>query len=297
MRLRRGIVGAALAVMCLWGAAVWCVPLGPEMPERGVPDPLASPVLSPENPLDRELFRREPGNTKTVAPPAGKAHPELPAGQGPGPALFSTPSDDVLPTPPELLPGSLEPGKPAGSPERAVPRDYSRVSEAENPLVDIARRMREAERLLAEAQSGEKTRQLQASIVQDLEELLKQVAAQCRVVQAHQGQRPPQGTEPKADRQPFQGPSQPPAESPKERSEKKLDSVSQTSERPTMGRASQGTPEHRKGLMRGAWGSLPDRDRQQMMQLLPPEKFLPKYESMIEEYYRRLGEENGHARP
>jgi len=297
MALYRATLGGLFAAACLWGTVVWCVPLTPEMPPPGASGPLASPVLSPENPLDRELFGETPGQTKTVPPP-DKTQPEGPAGRSPSEALPAKPSKPGGPTPPDLLPDSAEPRKPAASPAAPLPQDYSRVSEAENPLVDIARRMREAERLLAQAQSGQKTQELQDGIVKDLDELLKRVAAQCQGAQACQVQcSSPQVAQRRPGNAPVQGPAQPTDELPKQRSEKKLDPVSQTSERPTLGRDAKVSPEQRKTLVRGAWGSLPERHRQQMMQLLPPEEFLPKYESMIEEYYRRLGEENGHGRP
>ena len=43
-------------------------------------------------------------------------------------------------------------------------------------------------------------------------------------------------------------------------------------------------------VMEELWGELPPRQRQQMLQL-PVEEFLPKYELLIEEYFRRLAEE------
>ena len=43
-------------------------------------------------------------------------------------------------------------------------------------------------------------------------------------------------------------------------------------------------------MMKDVWGQLPERAREQMLQS-PPEKFLPKYELLIEKYYQRLAEE------
>lgn len=40
------------------------------------------------------------------------------------------------------------------------------------------------------------------------------------------------------------------------------------------------------------WGQLPEHARQQMRQA-PFEEFPPKYELLIEEYFRRLSEEEG----
>ncbi|KKK95447.1 hypothetical protein LCGC14_2672730, partial [marine sediment metagenome] len=44
-------------------------------------------------------------------------------------------------------------------------------------------------------------------------------------------------------------------------------------------------------VMKKLWGELPQRDREQMLQS-PPEEFLPKYELLIEQYFRRLTEGN-----
>jgi hypothetical protein len=45
-----------------------------------------------------------------------------------------------------------------------------------------------------------------------------------------------------------------------------------------------------KDLLRRFWGHLPDKLRDQMQASLS-EQFLPKYERLIEEYYKRLAEE------
>ena len=42
--------------------------------------------------------------------------------------------------------------------------------------------------------------------------------------------------------------------------------------------------------MKDVWGQLPAREREQMLQS-PPEQFLPKYELLLEKYYKRLAEE------
>jgi hypothetical protein len=46
-----------------------------------------------------------------------------------------------------------------------------------------------------------------------------------------------------------------------------------------------------RATMQRLWGQLPEHVRQKMLQT-PIEDFPPKYERMIEEYYRRLSEEN-----
>ena len=42
--------------------------------------------------------------------------------------------------------------------------------------------------------------------------------------------------------------------------------------------------------MKDAWGHLPQHAREQMLQN-SPERFLPQYELLIEQYYKRLAEE------
>ncbi len=47
-------------------------------------------------------------------------------------------------------------------------------------------------------------------------------------------------------------------------------------------------------MVKALWGQLPERSREQMLQSFSDE-FLPKYELEIEQYYRRLSEEQGQA--
>lgn len=51
-----------------------------------------------------------------------------------------------------------------------------------------------------------------------------------------------------------------------------------------------------EATVKNLWGHLPERSREQMMQSFS-EEFLPKYELEIEQYYRRLSEENDKNRP
>jgi hypothetical protein len=51
-----------------------------------------------------------------------------------------------------------------------------------------------------------------------------------------------------------------------------------------------------KETVKALWGHLPERSREQMLQSFSDE-FLPKYELEIEQYYRRLSEEQGESQP
>jgi hypothetical protein len=57
-----------------------------------------------------------------------------------------------------------------------------------------------------------------------------------------------------------------------------------TSQRPDMARM--------RTLLQDLWGELPGRQRERMLQL-PVEEFLPQYELLIEQYFKRLAEERG----
>ena len=61
-----------------------------------------------------------------------------------------------------------------------------------------------------------------------------------------------------------------------------------------MGKARKPDIEETRAAMSRLWGELPARARQQMLQS-PVEEFSPKYEVLIEEYFRRLAEEKGSA--
>ncbi len=43
-------------------------------------------------------------------------------------------------------------------------------------------------------------------------------------------------------------------------------------------------------VLKQHWGELPEHAREQMLQGMGAEEFLPKYEVLIEEYYKRLAE-------
>jgi hypothetical protein len=58
------------------------------------------------------------------------------------------------------------------------------------------------------------------------------------------------------------------------------------------GQARKAARQETRAMMKRLWGGLPERARQQMLQV-PVEEFPPKYEEQIEQYFRRLAEEKG----
>ncbi len=212
------------------------------------------------------LFAAEPGKTEGVDQELFKPDEKKPS----------------EPAPATKAPPPAEPG------EKKLEKQLGRagVSEDDSPLVSIARQMRGVEDALGRTDSGPATQEAQARIVANLNELLKQAAkgaGQCR---------PSQGKPPStAPRQPIAQPNAPPKPgtgqpkaTPNAAQPKKPDATAAKPKRPDM--------QEMLSLIKRLWGELPERERNQMLQL-PPEEFLPKYETMIEDYYKRLAEERG----
>ncbi|MEN6459616.1 MAG: hypothetical protein ABFC63_11885 [Thermoguttaceae bacterium] len=139
----------------------------------------------------------------------------------------------------------------------------------EHPMAQVAGQMREAQQRIERADSGETTQKLQRRIIESLDRLIQQA-------EQTQGQRPSGAVRSKAAA-----------------SGQKPDSE------PTRGETRQATGEHRgrnakgpptRNRMKQLWGELPEHVRERMLQL-PEEDFPPQYETLIEDYFRRLAEE------
>ncbi len=161
------------------------------------------------------------------------------------------------------------------------------TAEEEDALSRVGRKMRRAKSLLERTQAAAEVEKLQKRIVTDLDELIRQAnrrrssssaaaqseqqtASRQRVSQPQQAAGGAQGA----------GQDQPAADS--------TARVGETEpHRPDM--------EAMKQLVKDLWGHLPDREREQMMQSFA-DQFLPKYELMIEEYFKRLAEESRQRR-
>lgn len=155
------------------------------------------------------------------------------------------------------------------------------VSEDENPLLDIARRMQDVEGRIRQVQTGAETQRLQASILARFDALLQ--AARSQAQRAASGQRngssPPGRQSPSPSAPEHAGASKPgtkPAPA----------SVAAQGE----SLAPRTAKTAREELLKSVWGELPEHQREQVLEL-PVEEFLPKYEGLIEAYFRRLAEE------
>jgi len=161
-------------------------------------------------------------------------------------------------------------------------RELGSAAEAEdgNPLLSVARRMRDAEDQIGRNNTGADTQTLQKQIVSDLDRLIEQARKRCK--QCKPGNCKP-GAQSVASRSSPKSPGQP-----------KPGTGSDTPAATSNAEPGQATPQRpdmaeMQDVMKRLWGELPQRDREQMLQS-PPEEFLPKYELMIEQYFRRLTE-------
>jgi len=156
--------------------------------------------------------------------------------------------------------------------------------ESDNPMLQIARQMREAQQRIGKADSGAGTQQLQRQIVDDLDRLIQQArkkACQCKpgACQSQPSTRTQTGPQqPKPGSPPGKSPNNKPATTssprpPGKKTTQKPDAAAET-----------------RAAMERLWYLLPQHAREQMLQS-PGEEFTPKYELQIEEYFRRLSEE------
>lgn len=160
------------------------------------------------------------------------------------------------------------------------------ISEDEDPLLSIARQMRDVEGLIARSQSGEGTQRAQKQIVADLDKLIQQARKRCK-----QSSSPNAQSQATASRTKVEQPSAKPGSTPGKPASKP---ARESTAKPGTSEAKKPSVEQVRALI-GKWGTLPERQRQQLLQL-PMEEFLPKYEPMIIEYFKRLSEEQGKER-
>lgn len=151
--------------------------------------------------------------------------------------------------------------------------------EASNPLVSISRRMRAVEGLMGQRNTSGQTQRLQKEIVADLDVLIEQLKKQCSSGQcAGGGKKKPKGkpgSSSKAGTGENQGNNRP-----------AKDSTARTG----ISEDSRAELDRMREMLNAVWGHLPAKVRDQL-QSSAPEEFLPKYEKLIEEYYKRLAEE------
>ena len=155
----------------------------------------------------------------------------------------------------------------------------------EDAFTRISKRMREAERLIPQARAKTAAKKLQQEIVSDLDQLITELEKQC---QKCQGEASSGGkhSQQKAQRQSQKQPGQ---QKPGDGEHDSKNPASDATEKLGKDEVRKADMEQMKGLLKDLWGQLPAKAREQMLQS-SPEQFLPKYELLIEDYYRKLAE-------
>ncbi len=147
-----------------------------------------------------------------------------------------------------------------------------------NTLRNAITDMDQAATFLNNRETGRPTQEAQQSAIANLDKIFE-AAKSAKTAAANK--KPPQTS-------PDKEPTKPDAQEGQENGNTP-DAAQAT--KPSPNNAPKPEGEDVRAVMKRLWGRLPEHARQQMLQL-PSEDFSPKYETMIEEYYRRLAEEN-----
>lgn len=206
--------------------------------------------------------------------------------------------DDLSPTTPDNNPANEQPATEQLAPRR-VPSGWPRAPEqppsaAQVPLFQVRQGMQHAQLLLnqpvAPARAGtvQLARTVQQEVVIKLDKLIAELSKQCNCQggQCKPGDKPPS---PNQRSQSKPGKSGSAAGRGRSAARDSTDRLDRASAHPV----DKGDVNE---LVKALWGHLPERSREQMMQSFSDD-FLPKYELEIEQYYRRLSEEQTENSP
>ena len=179
----------------------------------------------------------------------------------------------------------LQTGAGQGGPDlnQRLQRELGAAAEKENdnPLLNIAQNMFQVRQRVAQSDAGPATLNLQKQIVADLDLLIDQArksAGQCSSSSSNpqQSAQNPSGSRPKPGAKAAQKPGNKPAVA--------------SSTRSPDGQPHKLDMEEMRSLINNLWGELPPHVREQMLQT-PMEDFIPKYQDLIEDYFRDLSHE------
>ena len=173
------------------------------------------------------------------------------------------------------------------SPDDKVDAEDRRSMGAEqDPLIRVGQRMRSAEHAMLKTRDKRSAERLHGEILKDLDQLIKQLDKQCQACQGGSCANPGDGQKTGQRGQPKQAASKKPSNQPNQGKTPALTNSERAGNAPGESLGADDV----QSLLRDAWGNLPIREREQMLQS-PPTRFLPKYELLIEQFFRRLAEE------
>lgn len=198
--------------------------------------------------------------------------------------------DDLKPAPQKVKPADKpgdKPDKPKTDQEKLDEQlrrdlegeDIGQEKKDEHPLQKLGREMREVQQRIGARDTAEGTQQLQKQIAADLKQLIEQA------------QKKPQGNKSGSSKKPGNGSAQAGTDSGSAASKPGQEST----QRLEQGNQEQVQMNEVKDALRRIWGHLPEKEREEMIGALG-EQFLPKYERLIEAFYKRLAERPA-ARP
>jgi hypothetical protein len=145
----------------------------------------------------------------------------------------------------------------------------------ENPLIRIGQKMRSTQERIAGKDTSAETQTTQKEILAELAKLIEQTKKQCNGSgNGKQGNNKSSSQAGAGTGDVRPGPA-------REATDRVGKSERENTETADV-----------KDVLRRIWGHLPQKVREQMQAQLR-EEFLPKYEKLIEEYYKRLAEERG----
>jgi len=203
-------------------------------------------------------------------------------------SLGEDPLDELDRGQPDRAPREPKPApvKPGETLDEQLDRELGAAAVPEDdvdPLLAVARRMRVVGKQIAQARCGPETQQAQQAILADLDELIRQARRRGGSCSGSCAPKPG-GTKPRE--------GAPPAGKPGAGQPKPGGSGQATPGTAQAGRPGAARPDmdQMRVMLKQLWGELPERQREQMLQL-PVEEFLPEYEGMIEDYFERLSQE------
>ena len=165
------------------------------------------------------------------------------------------------------------------------PADDEADGDANNPLGDLERRMRDVESRIAEAQSDESTQRIQNKIVDDLSRIIKELQKSKKSSSSSSSSKQNQQT---AEREKVDQPDASEQADAAGGQETASNQPAKDSSDMMNQRKSESPDAAQLGdALKDIWGQLPAHLRQQMEQYAK-EELLPKYELQIEEYFRAL---------
>lgn len=155
-------------------------------------------------------------------------------------------------------------------------------AEDKDPIRRIGRHMKQVEQLIQKRDTSAGTQDMQKQIAADLESLIQQM-------QKSQGGKSKSSGKPGSNQQNADQSGAAAASKPTPRP------ASDSTQRLDKNNASTDETARLRRMVKEVWGHLPVRIREQM-QNVSEEQFLPQYEKLIEEYYRRLAEQGTSGR-